>query len=242
MTDTADKASGYVFSCEHATPEIPDRYRQYANPPEAVRLSHQGWDPGAKELMEVFLRGRSIPSVQGRLGRLILDLNRSENNPKLWSEWSDNLSDSEKEQLKQDIYWPYRNELEGLIRSGFEHFQTVIHLSFHSFTPLFFGQVREVELGLLYDPNHKLESAFCEAWAVRLKEALPGMDIRTNEPYAGTDDGLTSIYRKRFGSNYAGLEIELSQGITQGDGSRFQEVCKILCRTFFKTKPVTDYV
>lgn len=57
----------------------------------------------------------------------------------------------------------------------------------------------------------------------RLGEALcrEGLAVRINEPYAGLGDGGTNWLRTVFDdSRYAGLEIELNQGLSAAETVR----------------------
>lgn len=88
----------------------------------------------------------------------------------------------------------------------------VLHLSIHTFTPLWNGTMRRVDVGLLFDPARKNESEFCGLFLPELKRRLPSLCIEFNEPYKGTDDGFTTYLRTLFGDDeYLGIEIEINQ-------------------------------
>lgn len=59
----------------------------------------------------------------------------------------------------------------------------------HSFTPVYFGQPREVEIGLLHDDDSRLVDAMLEHIG-----RLPGRKVARNEPY-GPGDGVTHTLR-----------------------------------------------
>ena len=90
----------------------------------------------------------------------------------------------------------------------------MVHLSIHTFTPRYRGNTRKFDIGVLFDPDRKNETRFSQ----RLLQALTqrGFKSRPNEPYLGTDDGLTTMLRTMFDdTQYAGIEIELSNRIAQ---------------------------
>ena len=88
----------------------------------------------------------------------------------------------------------------------------MLHISSHSFTPELNGEVRNADIGLLYDPRRIGERRFCELWKVAFAAAAPALRVRRNYPYAGKNDGFTALLRKRHGPNdYVGIELEINQ-------------------------------
>ena len=119
------------------------------------------------------------------------------------------LPATEKQNLIDTIYLPYRNRVEKAIA---EAQKPTLHLSIHTFTPVFNNQTRTVDIGLLFDPGRHSEKEFCEAFIHKLSDQFPHLTLRFNEPYQGIDDGLTTYLRTRFdASAYLGIEIEVNQ-------------------------------
>ena len=70
--------------------------------------------------------------------------------------------------------------------------------------------VRPYDAGVLFDPARPGEGA--AAGQILAGLTAVGFTARANEPYLGTDDGLTTWLRSRYPDTaYLGLEIELSQ-------------------------------
>ncbi|TWU59798.1 N-formylglutamate amidohydrolase [Rubripirellula tenax] len=91
-----------------------------------------------------------------------------------------------------------------------------VHLSVHTFTPRFRGTRRAVDIGILFDPDRKNEAAIANAWCKDLATRLPRMRIAANQPYLGTDDGLTTWIRTKFAApEYVGIEIEIANSIAK---------------------------
>lgn len=101
----------------------------------------------------------------------------------------------------------------------------VVHVAVHSFTPEIDGEVRNAEIGLLYDSRRRSEAAFCRRWAGSLHRLDRGLRVRRNYPYRGSADGLTTWLRRRHPqSRYLGIELEINQGLVDAPGwRRFQE-------------------
>ena len=235
--DEIAPASALLITCEHATNAIPARWAHlFASPAAQSALhSHRGWDPGAAELAADLLPPISVlrpptsdlrhrtslppPSPLapffGTASRLLIDLNRSENNPQLWSEFTRDLPPDEKQAIIRDIYAPFRRAtreaIDDLLASGR---RPVLHLSLHSFTPVLDGDVREAEIGLLYDPARPLEVHWGNAWAAALTSCAPEWRIRHNYPYLGIDDGFVTQLRTQYSpAVYAGIELEVNQAL-----------------------------
>jgi predicted N-formylglutamate amidohydrolase len=102
---------------------------------------------------------------------------------------------------------PYRSAVEAAVRERLA--RGVLHLSVHSFTDVYEGRVRDVDLGLLVDPTRPLEARFSAL--ARATWAATRFDVRENEPYDGRTDALTTALRGRLPEAlYAGVELEIS--------------------------------
>ena len=127
----------------------------------------------------------------------------------LYSEYSRKLYDTDHDLILQQYYYPHRNGVEELIAKAAK---PVVHLSIHSFTPVFNGHKRVVDVGLLFDPDRNFEAAFCARLLDGLEHVLPRLVIKFNEPYKGTDDGFTTYLRTKFDDReYLGIEVEVNQ-------------------------------
>lgn len=203
-----------ILSCEHASNHVPGKYQVLFADAEADIQSHRGWDPGALELARQLQALSHMPVLHGEVTRLLIEINRSVDNPELWSEYTTHLSQKEKRSLIDTYYHPYLLQLSNRIKSTIHSGQHALHVSVHSFTPVWHEKPRTVDIGILFDPQRTEESNYAHAWIDALKEALPALRIIPNAPYAGTDDGLTTILRKQFSPDkYSGIEIEVSQAL-----------------------------
>lgn len=203
-----------IITCEHAGNHIPREYTHLFRQAGNILDSHRGWDPGAFQIAEFMAEHLQCPLFSFHETRLLIEVNRSIENPELYSEFSTSLSHEEKLHLVEDFYLPYRKTVESEIRDANK---PAIHLSIHTFTPELNGITRKTDIGLLFDPGRILESHFCELYGRNLSTILPSMDISFNEPYKGTDDGFTTYLRTRFfDEQYAGIEVEVNQKFVSG--------------------------
>ena len=216
-----------VLSCEHATAFIPAKYRHLFKDEEALLTSHQAFDTGAIEVAKYISLKTGCELHKGQVSRLVIDLNRSDKHPQLFSRFSKKLPPVEKAEILEKYYRSYREPLKRLAT-----IQAIAHLSIHSFTGILHGKKREADIGLLYDPQRDLE----RSWAYRLRSYIrlenPGLRIRMNYPYKGTSDGFTRILRM-LNRDYLGIEIEMNQDLISKSGSR--AIAEILYRAIKKT-------
>ncbi|WP_421890387.1 N-formylglutamate amidohydrolase [Marinoscillum sp.] len=201
-----------LITCEHASNQIPSQYQGIFSDAHSDLQTHLGWDPGALNLARIISGELKTPLITYDYSRLLIEVNRSLDHPQLFSRYSTRLPEEEKEKLKHTFYQPYRDGVEAQIGELIDEGHQVVHLSVHTFTPVFFGQKREVEIGFLFDTARVAEADFCLTWYEELSRRRPLLVIRNNEPYAGADDGFTTYLRTRFsGAHYLGLELEVSQ-------------------------------
>lgn len=213
-----------VLTCEHAGNELPSNIKI----PASVLSSHRGYDSGAYELSLYFKNYFKLPLFYQMLSRLVIEMNRSLNHPKLFSEFTKGLSKETKNDLIETFYNPYRDKVEQVIKKELP----VLHLSIHTFTPVFEGIERTASIGLLYDSRRSLEKSFCGLWKQKLKNNL-NLKYKTkmNYPYLGKADGLTSYLRKKFKpKDYLGIELEVSNGLFKKP-EEFDDIAVVLAET-----------
>ena len=215
-----------IVSCEHGGNGVPDAYGHLFKGHDEVLSSHRGWDPGALEMAIFLSKNLDAPLFKCETTRLLIEPNRSLSSSSLFSEFSQSLSTELREEVLQCYYYPHRNTIEQLIRNSTER---TLHLSIHSFTPVWDGNVRKVDVGILFDPARKGEVEFSEHYYLQLKKLLPSFTIEFNEPYKGTDDGLTTHLRTLFpDESYLGIEIEVNQKYARSP--QWQMLSESLCK------------
>lgn len=225
-------ADRFVISCEHGGNRVPERFRDLFRGREVLLASHRGYDLGILSFAERLSRKVDAPLEASSVTRLLVDLNRSLGSPTLFSEITRSLTPATRREILSDFYFPYRRSVEetvgGLIGAGYR----VVHLSVHSFTPVFVGEVRNADVGLLYDPARLAEKEFCLRWQHRIREADPAVKVRRNYPYRGTSDSVVTALRRRFtGEVYLGIEIEINQELPTDKKSAWARLQRTLSAT-----------
>jgi len=188
----ADGAGDVVFVCEHASNVIPTEFDQLGLSNELIE-SHIAWDAGAmsvaRRLNELFDGVLVAPLIS----RLVYDCNRppeAEDAIPFKSEvhvipGNVELTTGEKKHRVELIYTPFRNALNKTIDLALKKNESSFLVTIHSFVPIYKGNKRDVEIGILHDEDTRLADCI-------LAETKGHSDfvIERNAPY-GPEDGVT---------------------------------------------------
>ncbi|TDN85891.1 putative N-formylglutamate amidohydrolase [Salegentibacter sp. 24] len=199
-----------VLTCEHAFNSIPQEYKNLFINAEEVLESHRGYDPGALNLFRKLEALASFTKLQ-EASRLLIEVNRSKAHPYLFSEFTRKLSLHQKSKIFDQFYLPYRRAVEKKVLEYTRTGEKVLHLSVHTFTPELNGNIRNTDIGILYNPKRQKEKAFSRSFKGNLQYQKPDLKVRFNYPYLGKADGFTTYLRKKFPENYLGIELEVNQ-------------------------------
>jgi predicted N-formylglutamate amidohydrolase len=203
-----------VLSCEHGGNDIPAEYRPLFRGANEALASHRGWDPGALALARAIARTTGAPRVFSTTSRLLVECNRSPDHPRLYSEFTRGLNSSQKSRIIAKHYTPHRKSVERTVRMSLQRSGRVLHIGVHTFTPVWKGRRRAVDIGVLFDPHRAFEAEMATSLVEAFKQRLPHLRVRRNLPYRGWTDGLTTTLRGRLpATRYAGIELEVSQGL-----------------------------
>ena len=174
--------SPLVILCEHASARIPESLNHLGLPPED-RLKHIAWDRGAMALARHLSAHFDAPLVASTVSRLVYDCNRRPDAPDAIPTRSEHidilgnqgLSPEHQDDRRRLIHQPFHAAASALMAA---RAQPVL-VTVHSFTPVFMGEVREVELGLLADGD---DDRLAQAMWVIAPEVTT-LYTEVNEPY-----------------------------------------------------------
>lgn len=219
MSETAVKvhnATGrhrVVLVCEHASAFIPERFNNLGLSPEAA-ASHIAWDPGAVLTARYLAEKLDAVLVEGTVSRLLYDCNRPPESPGAIVEHSEiydipgntNLTESQRRQRIDSYYVPFSDILASVLEK--HHCEPVL-VTMHSFTPVFNGVPRNLDVGILHDADQRFADA--------MLNVADGYTIRRNEPY-GPEDGVTHTLQKHgIENNLHNLMIEIRNTLITDD-------------------------
>jgi predicted N-formylglutamate amidohydrolase len=200
-----------LLTCEHASNAVPRAYGALFPRDGRVLRSHRAFDIGALAVARHVSRTLRAPLLAGSVSRLVVDLNRSLRHRHLHSEFLAGLDHPARQAIAARYHGPHWDAVEHHIVARLRRGVGVVHVAVHSFTPALRGEVRNADLGLLYDPRRRREVSLCRSWKAILGESAE-LRVRFNYPYRGGADGLTTQLRRRFpAGSYVGIELEMNQ-------------------------------
>ncbi len=208
-TDRSGNTPSVVLVCEHASKRIPEGLGNMGLSADALE-SHIAWDPGALAVAKLMANQMAAPLVYGGVSRLVYDCNRPPEAAGAMPAKSEdceipanaNLSSNERQSRVQGIYEPFTQALSDQIdqhRNSLELMVTV-----HSFTPVYLGKQRSVELGLL----HGRDDRFAMAMMAEPPQDLP-FTTRLNEPYSAADGVAHTLDAQAFPKGLLNVMIEI---------------------------------
>lgn len=184
---------GALIVCEHASRHIPAAHGTLGLTPELLR-SHIAWDPGALAVAQHLSVSFDAPLVAGGLSRLLFDCNRPPDAPDAIPARSESheipgnqgLSDADRANRVSRIHDPFRDGLTATL-TGFA--APPVLITVHSFTPVYLGKARAVQIGLLHDSDDRMARAMLDC--ARTHSVL---NVALNDPY-GPEHGVTHTLR-----------------------------------------------
>lgn len=211
---TAWRHTAILVTCEHAGNEVPAPYAGWFVNGASALDSHRGWDIGSLGYGMRLAARLAAPLIHTAVTRLLIETNRSPDHPGLFSEFGRDRPVEQRREVFHEFYVPHRRSVESTIDAFVQRGDRVLHLGAHSFTDVLDNKPRHMDIGLLFDPDRPSEASLCAAWGANLERSASDLRVRFNEPYLGTDDGLTTHLRTLFPADrYAGVEIEIRQGL-----------------------------
>ena len=175
------------------------------------RLSHITVDIGSRATTESLAKQLNTTAILCQYSRLIVDCNRNLSDNSAYLDKSDgvdipgnqNLNNNEKKIRESEIYWPYHNAIDTQISRLKRQKVSPIIISIHSFTPVFNGNKREWEVGVLWDKDPTTARIFIN----KLTDA--GFLVGDNKPYSGKDleDFTLDYHAETIGLPHVGIEI-----------------------------------
>ena len=185
---TVENAAGrspILLICEHASSYIPEEYAHLGLAPED-RLRHIAWDIGAAELARRLSAQLDAPLFLAGYSRLLIDCNRPPGVPSsipARSEETDipgnhDLSAEEVAQRVALYFTPFEARISEYLDARAAAGKPSLIIGVHSFTPVFRGERRIWQAGVLYGDAVALGARLIAGLG-----ADPALIIGDNEPY-----------------------------------------------------------
>jgi predicted N-formylglutamate amidohydrolase len=184
-------ASPYILICEHASNRIPKNLANLGLSAADLKR-HIAWDIGAEGTARLLAKLLDAPLILQNYSRLVYDCNRPPEADGAIPEVSEvtqipgniNLGTEARMLRIAEINRPFQNCIQDFLDSRAAQRRRAIPVSIHSFTRIYKGKERAVELGLLFDRD---------AWLANLLvRSFPSINTQLNEPY-GPKDGVMHL-------------------------------------------------
>lgn len=208
-------ASPFLIVADHAGNLTP-RALGKLGVSDAEWQRHIGWDIGIAGVCRAIADKLGATIIQQNYSRLIVDCNRTPGTATSMPEVSEatavpgnvGLSEAQKAARVAEIFSPYHDRIEAeLDRRRAEGRPTAL-IAMHSFTPVFKGESRAMQVGVLYNRDVRLAAIMLE-----LLRAEGDLTVGDNAPYAVSDitDYGVPMHAERRG--LAHVEIEIRQDL-----------------------------
>jgi predicted N-formylglutamate amidohydrolase len=199
-----------LLVCDHASCRFPGALGDLGLDPFARRC-HLAIDVGAGSLTKRLASALGVTAVIAQYSRLVVDCNRELMDPGAFLEYGDgilvpgnrNLSQAQKEQRAEAIYWPYHNAIDEQVKRLRSVGPPPVLVSIHSFTPVLNGVAREIQVGVLWDKDPRTAEFFIEGFRAA------GYVTGDNEPYSGKapQDFTIDHHAEEAGLPHVGIEV-----------------------------------
>ena len=204
-------SSRIVLVCEHAANLVPESLDDLGLTEDQLN-AHIGWDPGARDLALRLSEALDAPLVAARFSRLVYDCNRPPEAPSAMPRQTEvcevpgnaDISPEARLARADEIYVPFHQALFGVLRHKRKCDLDPILVTVHSFTPVFNGKRRDVEIGYLHGEDDRLSKAL----EYHSSYQTP-YNIKLNQPYAPSDGVLHTIEKHLADAPFPYVMIEV---------------------------------
>ena len=207
--------SDFVLTADHAGRLIPRRLG-LLGVPEGELSRHIAWDIGIAGVTEHLSAALDAVAVLQAYSRLVIDCNRDPAVQSSIPEISEltpipanvAMADTDRVARVREIFAPYHARIAALLDARAAAGRRSVLIAMHSFTPVFKGESRAVQVGVLFNRDARLASTL-----LALLRAEGDLIVGENAPYAITDtsDYTVPVHGEKRG--LAHVEIEIRQDL-----------------------------
>jgi predicted N-formylglutamate amidohydrolase len=212
--------SRLVLTADHAGNRLPRRVGNLGLD-DAELVRHIAWDIGIAGVTTALAARLDAVAVLQNYSRLVIDCNRQPTVASAFPEISEatvipgnrQLSQAEKLARQTALFDPYHGEIASQVRARFS--QAPIYVAMHSFTPVYLGAKRPMDVAVLYNRSPRL------SWALAaLLRAEGDLVVAENEPYRVTDETDYGVPVHAEGNGLDYVEIEIRQDLIGSDSGQ----------------------
>ena len=211
VVENPEGSSRIILICEHAGQKTPEYLGSLGLDDEAMS-THIGWDIGAAALSRALSKQLDAALILQRYSRLVYDCNRDFDAFDAIVEESDHVAIPQNSGLTLEqrrrrfefVYQPFNDAIEALLEHRLQSAEHPVIVTIHSFTPLYKGQRRTLDLGILYDADTRLADVFAE-----LSEEDAAYASARNQPYSPKDGCMHTIITHGIKHGLLNLMLEV---------------------------------
>jgi len=217
-------AGPFLLTADHAGRRIPRLLGDLGlQEPDLSR--HIAWDIGIAGVTERLAEALGAVAILQTYSRLVIDCNRQPHVPSAFPVVSEataipgnaGLTEVEKTARRVAIFEPYHAEIRRLIKM----LGRPVYVAMHSFTPVYLGVARPIEVAVLYNRNPRFSRILA---GLLLNENLA---VAENEPYRVSDetDYGVPVHAEAGGLDY--LEIEIRQDLIADEAGQAEWAARL---------------
>tara|TARA_B100000214_G_scaffold183833_1_gene132558 strand:+ start:7725 stop:8516 length:792 start_codon:yes stop_codon:yes gene_type:complete len=219
----------YLVICDHSSNNIPIEYKNLGISSNDIE-SHRAYDLGASEVSVELSKLLNCNLIMANFSRLLIDPNRGEDDPTLIPKISEGKiikgniniskcsSDEDRNKRILNFYLPYHEQISKFVNNSLKKGKILKILSIHSFTPIWMGKKREIDVGILWDKDDRLSKIFLNS--------LKNINLGDNKPYSGRLKNDT-LYKHATSRGIPHVLIEIRQDLLKKEKDKLQWAKKI---------------
>lgn len=207
--------SDFFLTADHAGRAIPRKLVRLGVPDSELDR-HIAWDIGIAGVTEYLSEALDATAVLQTYSRLAIDCNRDPSWPSAMPVVSEHtkipgnigLTEADRAARVAAIFNPYHDRIRELLDARLAARRRTIPLFMHSFTPVFKGESRAMEVGILYNVDIRLATIVLD-----LLRAEGDLTVGANAPYAITANSDYSAPEHAERRGLVHVEIEIRQDV-----------------------------
>jgi predicted N-formylglutamate amidohydrolase len=212
-------ASEFFLTADHAGRAIPRRLGRLGLPPSELER-HIAWDIGIAGVTEKLAAALDATAVLQEYSRLVIDCNREPG----WASsipavselttipGNENVPPAERAARRRAVFLPYHDCIKKLLDRRDAAARRTVLIAMHSFTPVFKGEPRNIDVGILYNRDARFADIL-----LGLLRAEGDLVVGDNAPYAITEASDYTVPVHGEGRGLPHVEIEIRQDLIGDD-------------------------
>jgi predicted N-formylglutamate amidohydrolase len=230
VIDHAQGSSDLFLTCDHAGRRMPVKLGQLGVS-DAEMERHIAYDIGARAVAVALADALDATLIRQVYSRLVIDCNREPSVPSSIPEISEvtaipgnvGLTQAQRDARRAEIFQPYHDAIAAALDARAARGQPTALVAVHSFTPVYKGESRPWQAGLLYNRDARLSLLLKQ-----MLEAEGGLVIGDNQPYFVSDltDYTIPVHAERRGLPY--LELEIRQDLIATEAGQAEWAARLI--------------